>query len=620
MSKVQSSTKRILAAAGVLCLLLCLLCPVPVAAASPATRSIDITVDVQDNGDATITEVWDVTTVDGTEFYLTKYNLYDTQQITDLSVTDETGREYTNIGTWDSGRSKDAKADECGLVETHGGYEICWGLGAGYGDHVYTVRYTMTNLLQGYDTGDAINQTLVASDLAAAPQRVSVTIYSDEVTFTGKEFDEEAQTQINDGDTAIWGLGYDGEGYVQDGQVVYNSTQPLSSNQYVAVLVIFDKGMFHPAVERTDVTLDEMREAAMEGSSYSLPEENNNGFSIGRIFNSFFAVISRLIFPAFIVFVFVGLFKKGTSQNKGPTITPKQYAEVPYSREIPFKGSLPCTYIRLKESSRNMGQNEGSIMGAYLLRWANSKQVELLAQEESGFFKSGSSVGIKLYNPRPDMPPLERSLYDILVAAAGPDWVLQSKELEKYSRKNYQTVERWYNTVKSNASAELRQMGATTVTQQKSFFGLFTSNVDTISEYGNQLTYEMYGFKKYLEDFTIINEREAREVELWDEYLVYAQIFGIAETVAQQFQQLYPKYFTDMQANMGGGMTMYDTITVIRLTNMISRSAYSGYRSGYNAAHSSSSYSGYSGGGGSFGGGGGGGGGGFGGGGGGGTR
>jgi uncharacterized membrane protein len=105
---------------------------------------------------------------------------------------------------------------------------------------------------------------------------------------------------------------------------------------------------------------------------------------------------------------------------------------------------------------------------------------------------------------------------------------------------------------------------------------------------------------------------------LWDDYLVFAQVFGIAEAVAEQFGQLYPKYFTDMQAQIGG-MTMYDTITMIRLTNMVSRAAYSGYRSGYNAAQASS-YSSYSGGGGGFSGGGGSGGGGFGSSGGGGTR
>ena len=41
-------------------------------------------------------------------------------------------------------------------------------------------------------------------------------------------------------------------------------------------------------------------------------------------------------------------------------------------------------------------------------------------------------------------------------------------------------------------------------------------------------------------DFTLIPNREAIEVALFEEYLVFAQMLGIAKKVAKQFKDLYP--------------------------------------------------------------------------------
>lgn len=61
---------------------------------------LDMTVSLADNGDARITEVrhMDVGT-DGTECYIVIGNL-GSSEVHDLTVSDETGREFTNIGSW----------------------------------------------------------------------------------------------------------------------------------------------------------------------------------------------------------------------------------------------------------------------------------------------------------------------------------------------------------------------------------------------------------------------------------------------------------------------------------------------------------------------------------------
>ena len=50
-------------------------------------------------------------------------------------------------------------------------------------------------------------------------------------------------------------------------------------------------------------------------------------------------------------------------------------------------------------------------------------------------------------------------------------------------------------------------------------------------------------FRNFLNDFTLSSERSASEVAVWKHYLVFAQLFGIADKVSEQFSKLYPEMF-----------------------------------------------------------------------------
>ena len=41
--------------------------------------------------------------------------------------------------------------------------------------------------------------------------------------------------------------------------------------------------------------------------------------------------------------------------------------------------------------------------------------------------------------------------------------------------------------------------------------------------------------------------KEAMEVHLWDEYLMFAYLFGIADKVMKQFKNLYPEVIEQME-------------------------------------------------------------------------
>ena len=110
---------------------------------------------------------------------------------------------------------------------------------------------------------------------------------------------------------------------------------------------------------------------------------------------------------------------------------------------------------------------------------------------------------------------------------------------------------------------------------------------------------KLYGLKLFLQEFSRIDTKEVLEVHLWDEYLMFAYLFGIADKVAKQLKNMYPEVWEQEQR------FDYDTIVFV---NNISTRTVSAASSARQAAESYSSggggFSSGGGGGGSFGGGG----------------
>ena len=49
----------------------------------------------------------------------------------------------------------------------------------------------------------------------------------------------------------------------------------------------------------------------------------------------------------------------------------------------------------------------------------------------------------------------------------------------------------------------------------------------------------------FFKEFTSLNEKQPIEVKQWREYLIYAQILGIADKVAKDFNKFYPNVISD---------------------------------------------------------------------------
>ena len=490
--------------------------------AGPAIRDIDITLDLKADGSAAVTEVWDVTATSGTEWYLVKDDL-GVIRIRDLSVRDESGNVYTNVGEWDVERSIRQKAGQCGIVTKRKGCELCWGIGS-YGVHVFTVSYTMDGVVDGYVDYDAVHLQLVSPGLSSNPQHVKVTVRSD--------------TPFSTINTRLWGFGFPGTAEFQDGNLVLESSRALKRNESAILLLRLNKGLYAPATQ-SEEAFETHLEKAMEGASYD-DDEKEAGFwdRLASFLMMLLSVIGWIVFPILAAF--------GTVRHNRKKVLGCKLSDVGWCRDVPFKGNILESDYVLGQLGEDKQKN--TVAGAMILRmiWDG---VLLVSKDQ----KDRIEISFNESKIPDSYSDSQKDLFIMMKDASGSDSILQYNEFSKWSARHTTRVSNWVNKVKSEGKA---QLGSDAYLSG----GKFT-------ESGQAEARKVVGFKKFLEDFTIIGERASQEVALWNDYLVFAALYGIADKVAKELKDINPKAFEQMM------VYDYPTMTdVVRLTRNMGNS------------------------------------------------
>ena len=532
--------RRLIAAAGAL---LAAIAVIPLNAQE--IRDVDVTVRLQKDGSAHVTQVWDATVVAGTEWYIPVNNL-GKMEIVDFSVS-ENGELYASDGRhWDSDRSRSAKAFRSGIIEKGSdGVELCWGQGE-YGPHVWTASFTILNLVQSLQDYDAFNYQFINDELVAAPQHAKVTIINE----TGSE----PWTEENSG---IWAFGYNGNILFQDGDIVAESTEPFQSKSSMIVMCRFEKGLFSPAVSR-DIPFEKMQKKAFKGSSY----KEKKGFEdyladitawgmVGIILLCIFGI--PLLIIAYLLWL---LWVKVSGRRWKPSVFGDSKPQGWY-REPPMNGDIAAAFSALSEGDRLSKKHNAELIGALFLKWLQDGFIKVVPDP-----KNDSRVDLA-FDPSDTLDvgeSYENDLYNMALEAAGDNHILEAGEFEKWAKRKWRKISAWPDKVKTIGEVAWKRQ--------------------TVEERENLIK-----FKNFLEEFTMVSDRDAIEVKLWKSYMVYAQLFGIADRVAKNFQKLYPADFEKYVQGMG--LTNYTMFTnVLSNTN---RSASAMLNKAYEAKSASSS-------------------------------
>ena len=261
----------------------------------------------------------------------------------------------------------------------------------------------------------------------------------------------------------------------------------------------------------------------------------------------------------------------------------KQYRDT-YYRGIPYDGPWEELFIYFKENHKDAEQN---FITAFFLKWIKEGIFTPVRQEKSfGRKENGFQLHVvEEYG----MGPAEKFLYRVFTDMAEDGEVITEKVMRKYFKSHTYYFSRFKTEIQSNSTIALRNKGYMETKRT------MLQWVKNLTDQGLELEERLMGFKNYLKDYSLLEEREAYDVHLWEEYMIWAAVFGIADEVEKQFRKLYPEIQETNYAM---------TASVVLYANSFSknmRSAYSPPSSSRSSGGGGSSSVG--GGGGSFGGG-----------------
>ncbi|MBP3595986.1 MAG: DUF2207 domain-containing protein [Clostridia bacterium] len=325
------------------------------------------------------------------------------------------------------------------------------------------------------------------------------------------------------------------------------------------------------------------------------------------------------------------------------------FADLKYFRDIPNeKNATPARAAYLyyfNKNSTQMQNDISKIFSATMLDLAlkNIVSFEPLTTKEVKIIIKPENIS------KVQLTTDEQVVYKLIKNAAGSDNTMTSKELTKYAKKEYDEFYEGLNKLKEIATSYHEQNGTIDEERKKiskkwstkgivyiviMFILLCTGiglmlfpisiallvcsiicfcnagKVCILSEKGKEEELQWKGLKNYMNEFSLLKDKQVPDLVLWEKYLVYATAFGISKKVIEQLKVVYPQMADPNYYNNRSYSYLYlmsdnrfgDNF-IGNIDNMM-KSVYNAASNAYSTAHSSDSSG--SGGGGGFSGGGGG--------------
>ncbi len=560
------------------------------AAGIDSTQRITIDVELHQDGSGVVTETRTVSLYKGSENYISMKNLGQTQLL-DFKVS-ENGTPYQRVEPWDLMSSKTTaeklagKAGKYGVNRVAGGFELCWGIGS-YGTHTYVVQYTLSNMVKQLQDGQSFFWQLYTYGSNIPPKDLQIRIQGFGMPYSV----ENAQ---------IFGYGMPANiNFAGDGTIVAASTRALTSSEHATVLIQFPKSPFTLS-EKLEMTLAQQKQKADVGATVPTSQTASSGGLSSRTISG----LIRIGIFGFVILMstLMGVLRgtKGAGVSSLPNFAPdRSKSKIQSENKDQYYRDIPYTQGPLSDMAPVFAQmGEGTMeqyISAYLLKWLYEGRVESVKTEEGFIFKRETSSIRFLTENIESGDASEQALWLFMRSAAGEDGVLERNEFTTWTGKsgNFNRLTSWNTNRILYGTKAMKQHGYFTEETRKVLF--FNRTVDVNTPEGVRLVDNTQRFKNFLENFSLLNERGAADVALWDKLLIWAAVLGIADKVREQFKSLYPQYETESTYHSNDILLMH--------------SFSHGMSQSYSSAVSSGSGGGFSmgGGGGSFGGGGGGG-------------
>ena len=566
-------------------------------------QELDIKAQINEDGSMNITETWDIYISETNTLFKTfeidnsKYSGITEVEVTE--ITDAQNNTFTQINEEMYHVTKDCYY---ALENSNGMFEIAWGVGLD--DDSDTRQYQIS-----YKVIDAVAQYNDYSELYWQFVEDNSNIYIKKAKGTIILPNNAKQKE----DIKVWGHteGLNGEIYVTDLNKIEFSVNDYSGGSYIEIRTLFPNNMIAETGRKYDYNI---LESVLEEETKWAEEANAKREKQKNFVKGVAVVVGAVtIFFTYKIFKNISKLRKMDKKFKPTT-------KLDYFRELPYEDATSAEAIFMMSTGSD--KSFSSSFSSNILDLCLNKYVSLELIKGTGAFKADEVKIIILDKDDTTLKTDIKLTLDFLKEVAGDNKELTTKQITKYLEKHVSKVDKLNEKVGKIIEEEETKNGnydkknhdksalygvftviyvilAFLVIGVMAYFdemhaenfiiyavglmitliinaiilGIMSWKVNIFSQKGIDEKEKWKAFKKYMEEFSLLKEKEVPSLVLWEKYLVFATAFGISEKVLKQLKVVYPE-ITDMNSAMYSYSYIH-MMNSVNIGNCINSSVYS---------------------------------------------
>ncbi len=576
-------------------------------------RNLDYDVTLNSDGSANVVETWRISIEDTNTLFKTfEIDSSKYKEITDVKV-----QEVKSSGNVDFRKINQYKYHvdkNCYYALVYKGkFEIAWGVHAEDVTRTYKISYKIIDAVKNYNDCSEFYWQFVSTDSEIPANKVTGTIKLPNIV-------------ENSEDLRVWAHGpLNGNVKKDSNDTVSFEVEGLEENTMLEARIVTPRLVFginnNTSNEyKLQSILEQEQEWADKANrrreEIRLRQENMRKTMITT------CIVFNLIGLVLAVIIVKKIYKYHNKLKEIPKIKPEQ--EIEYYRDI--EGNETPAEAAFIYYFKNTGiqYNMSKIISATMLDLCMKKHIEFEIVPNK---KNQIKVILKKDFPE-GLARDERLIYELLQKVASKETnSFTMKDFEKYASRHSSSVLGTFSKIEKIAKDLQEENGnysKESVAKSNSwstkgvgyvFLAILSvismwlliipaivaavysfkiaSRYNTLTQKGVNRKEELQGLKKYMEEFSMIDDKTVPELVLWEKYLVYATVFGIADKVLKQLKVVYPQITEGDLAGYTYMYLMYSNNFNTSFLNTLNTSVTTSY-------HSATNYSSGSGGGGGF--------------------
>ena len=180
------------------------------------------------------------------------------------------------------------------------------------------------------------------------------------------------------------------------------------------------------------------------------------------------------------------------------------------------------------------------------MKWIQEKILIPVTEEKGLIFKKDVlALKINIGFANNFESKVERKLFAMFEEAAGVDGILQQNEFSKYLEDTDHQEE--YESLEDDLEELSFEYARQNDLFEKSDKGKYSQSYN---EKGTEFSGKLVKYYNYLNDFSLLSEREISEIKVWKTLLIYATLYDVADVVEKQLKQLSPELLRNVGVDL----------------------------------------------------------------------